>query len=108
MGDSSVNKAYSYISKTFPLTENILMVYQGPTYKSPPRTVKSWYENGLAELFASLGAKMPPFTKAAPDKGVAKKNTVKKQTIKPKPVVKKPKPKKYRVEFKVFGQWIRF
>ncbi|MBS1723881.1 MAG: hypothetical protein JSS66_13115 [Armatimonadetes bacterium] len=61
LGDAKIDAAYDDISKSFPLGEDILMVYQGPVYKAPPRTEKSWYENGLAELFTSLGAKMPPF-----------------------------------------------
>lgn len=60
LGDQDVDKAYADISGMFPLSEDILKVYQGPTYAGPPRKDKSWYENGLAELFASLGGKMPP------------------------------------------------
>lgn len=60
LGDPDVDKAYADIAGMFPLSEDILRVYQGPTYAAPPRKDKSWYENGLAELFASLGGKMPP------------------------------------------------
>jgi len=109
LGDSQVNKAYAEIAKTFPLSENVLKTYQGPTYVEPPRKVKSWYDNGLAELFSSLGAKMPPFTRAAPDKGVAKKNPVRKAVIKPKPVVKATTKKKRRmISYNVFGYTIKF
>lgn len=59
IGDPEVNKAYESISKMFPLSEELMKVYQGPTYKVPPRKDKSWYENGLAELFARLGGRCP-------------------------------------------------
>lgn len=108
LGDPQVNKAYSDISKSFPLPESVLQVYQGPTYQEPgERKAKSWYENGLAELFTSLGAKMPPFVKAVPNKGTAKQQPITKTVVKPKPVVKKA-PKKYRVSFKILGHTIRF
>ncbi|MBS1715734.1 MAG: hypothetical protein JST30_15515 [Armatimonadetes bacterium] len=61
LGDADIAKAYGEISKSFPLPESVMKVYQGPVYKPAPRKDKSWYENGLAELFASLGSKLPPF-----------------------------------------------
>ncbi len=60
LGDDNINKSYGEISKTFPLGEDVMKVYMGPVYKPAPRSDKTWYENGLAELFTSLGAKMRP------------------------------------------------
>lgn len=61
LGDPEIDKAYGEIAKSFPLPEKVMMTYQGPVYEAPPRKAKSWFENGMAELFTSLGSKMPPF-----------------------------------------------
>lgn len=84
LGDPEINKAYGDIAKSFPLSEAVLRCYQGPVYKAPPRTEKSWYENGLAELFTSLGAKMPPFDRAARGGNASGRGTGKFRTVTPK------------------------
>ncbi|MCW5937939.1 MAG: hypothetical protein KIT11_11610 [Fimbriimonadaceae bacterium] len=58
LDNPKIDKAYAEISQAFPLSQAELQVYQGPVYKPNP-TAKSWYENGLAELFTRLAAKMP-------------------------------------------------
>ena len=93
LSDPTINAAYEKISKSFPLPESVLQTYMGPGYTDPPRKSKTWYENGMAELYASLGAKMPPFVKAVPAKvGTATHTSTltKKATTTKKPTVSKP------------------
>jgi hypothetical protein len=59
LGDRQIQAVYADAAERFPLDETVLKTYLGPTYAPPPRKAKSWYENGLAELLASLASKQP-------------------------------------------------
>ncbi len=59
LGDPGIRQVYANIAKSFPLPEDELRTYIGPTYSPAPRKSKTWYENGAAELLTSLAAKMP-------------------------------------------------
>jgi hypothetical protein len=59
LGDKRIQAAYKECASGFPLGEEVLRTFLGPTYAPPPRPSRSWYENGLAELLTGLASKIP-------------------------------------------------
>jgi hypothetical protein len=60
LDDDRVRDVYADIAGRFPLPEEVLETYIGPAYSPPPRPAKSWYENGLAELFTNVASRWRP------------------------------------------------